>query len=211
MRRALTILETVFAIAIVGVVFAVVPKIIYVTNKSFETVTKEDALFNAISLIYIVSSLPWDENNTRYDAILSTDSLRAEYLCDASTGYYRIGGFRGGRSCIENGILPSASEIGREDSFYNDLDDYDGYSVTTSASGGPKYELSVKVRYLSDPPPGALVDLSSLAVASGRSNIKEINVTVSNAAANKKTSFRSSIFYHSANIGQTYIHKRAWR
>ncbi len=211
MRRALTLLEMIFTMIIVGLVFMVVPKIIFVTNKSFETLVKEDALFNALSLMQIVSSLPWDENNTRYDAILATDSSQAAYLCDASTGYYRVGGFRGGRSCIEEGAIPSASTIGREDALYNDLDDYDGYSVTTSASGGAKYDLNVTVRYLSDPPAGSLVDLSSLAAAAGRSNIKEVNVTVSNAAANKKVSFRSSIFYHSANIGQTYIHKRAWR
>ncbi|WP_457593412.1 type II secretion system protein [Hydrogenimonas sp.] len=211
MRRAFTLIEMIFTMIIVGLVFMVVPKIIFVTNKSFETVMKEDALFNAISLMGIVSSLPWDDNNTRYDAILATDSLQAAYLCDASTGYYRIGGFKGGRSCIENGATAGATPIGREGSLYNDIDDYDGYSVLTSTPAGPKYEINVTVRYLQDPAPGGSVDLSALSAAAGRSNIKEVNVTVTNASSNTRSRFRSSIYYHSANIGQTYIHKRAWR
>ena len=46
MRKALTLIEMILTMVIVGLVFTVVPKIIFVTNRSFETVVKEDALYN---------------------------------------------------------------------------------------------------------------------------------------------------------------------
>jgi len=210
MRSALTLIELIFAMVIVGLVFTVVPKIVFVTNKSFETTSREDALYNAVAMAGIVASLPWDENNTEYSAILGTDSTQQAYLCDASTGFYRVGGFKGGRNCIE-GSAAKASPIGREDLLYNDLDDYDGYSVTTATPNGSKYLLSVKVGYLADPPPGGLVDFSALPAVSTSSNIKEVNVTVTNAAGRVKSPFVISVYYESTNIGQTGIRRRAWR
>lgn len=211
MRSALTLIELIFTMVIVGLVFTVVPKIVFVTNKSFETVSREDALYNAVSMAGIVASLPWDENNTIYSDVLGTDSTRPAYLCDATTGFYRIGGFKGGRNCMEASAAAKASPIGREDSLHNDLDDYDGYSVTTATPGGSKYLLSVKVRYLADPPPGGVVDFSTLPAVSTSSNIKEVNVTVTNAAGRVKSPFVSSVYYESVNIGQTAVKRRAWR
>ena len=211
MRSALTLIELIFTMVIVGLVFTVVPKIVFVTNKSFETVSREDALYNAVSMAGIVASLPWDENNTVYSDVLGTDSTRPAYFCDATTGFYRVGGFRGGRNCIEDSGAAKASPIGREDSLYNDLDDYDGYSVTTATPSGSKYLLSVKVRYLADPPPGGVVDFSTLPAVSTSSNIKEVNVTVTNAAGRVKSPFVSSVYYESVNIGQIGIKRRAWR
>ncbi|WP_457594358.1 type II secretion system protein [Hydrogenimonas sp.] len=209
MRRALTLIEMIFTMVIVGLVFMVVPKIVFVTNKSFETLAKEEALYNMMALAGIVTTLPWDENGTRSAAILHTESAGGVYLCDATTGFYRVGGFKGGRNCIGGGT--AAAVPGREDALYNDLDDYNGYTLQTVTPYGAKYLLSVTVRYLSDPPPGDLVDLSALSVAAGSTNIKEVNVTVTNAPSNRKIPFRSSVYYHSANIGQTVINRRAWR
>ncbi len=209
MRRALTLIEMIFTMVIVGLVFMVVPKILFVTNKSFETLVKEEALYNMMALAGIVTTLPWDENNTRSDAILQTQSPASLYRCDATTRFYRIGGFAGGRNCIGGGAATPLP--GREDGDFNDLDDYDGYTLQTASAYGARYLLGVTVRYLSDPPPGNLVDLSTLSVAAGSSNIKEVNITVTNAPSNRRVPFRSSVSYHSANIGQTLINRRAWR
>jgi hypothetical protein len=100
--------------------------------------------------------------------------------------------------------------VGREDALFNDMDDYDGYSVTTTTPKGAKYELNVTVRYLGEPAATSpLVDLSALAPAAGTTNIKEISVTVT--YADSKRPFVSSVYYHSANIGQVRIKRRAWR
>ena len=212
MRRAMTLIELIFSMMIVALVFTVVPKILFVTNRSFETAVKEEALYNAMALMGIVVRLPWDEANTRYDRILEVTAGEGAYLCDESTGFYRVGGFRGSRNCIDNSETPMrASEtLGLEGSDYNDLDDYNGFGVTAATPFGVRYELNVTVRYLEDPAPGGEVDLSRLAPSGGTTNIKEVNVTVTNAPGTK-IPFRASVYYHSANIGQFYLNKRAWR
>ena len=213
MRRALTMVELIFTMVIIGLVFMVIPKIVFVTNKSFETTVKEDALYNAMALMGIIIHLPWDEENTKYDQILSVSSGDDGYRCDSGTGFYRVGGFKGSRHCIDNSVTPmnASSTLGREGNLFNDIDDYNGYLIETSTPRGSKYRLQVAVRYLTDPAPGNLVDLSALTPASGSTNVKEINVTVSNAAVRKKAPFSASIFYHAVNIGQIHVSRRAWR
>jgi hypothetical protein len=210
MRRALTLIELIFSMMIVALVFTVVPKIVFVTNKSFETTVREEALYNAMALMGIVVRLPWDELNTRYDRILAVTAGNGAYRCDESTGFYRIGGFRGSRNCIGSAQRPleASATLGREGTDYNDLDDYNGFGLVTTTPYGARYDLNVTVRYLEDPDPGDEVDLSLLAPSSGTTDIKEVRVTV---FARAKTPFRSSIYYHAANIGQFYLHKRAWR
>ncbi len=209
MRRGLTLIELIFAMVIVALVFTVVPKIVFATNKSFETTAKEDALYNAMALMGILVRLPWDEANTRSDAILATSNGDAAYRCDETTGFYRVGGFKGGRNCLEGG--DASDPLGREDAFFNDLDDYDGYTMQTTTPYGAKYRLDVSMHYLQDPSPGGTVDLRSLAPAGGSSDIKEVNVTVTNAASRKKNPFSATLYYHSGNIGAVYVRKRPWR
>ncbi len=205
--------ELIFTMVIIGLVFMVVPKIVFVTNKSFETTVKEEALYNAMALMGIIVHLPWDEENTKYDRILSVSAGNAAYRCDDTTGFYRVGGFVGSRNCIDNSATPmnASSTLGREDAYFNDIDDYDGFQVDTTTPYGAKYRLQVSVSYLQDPSPGSVVDLSALSPASGSTDIKEIRVTVSNAPGRKKAPFTSSLYYHSVNLGQIYINKRAWR
>ncbi|WP_457595938.1 type II secretion system protein [Hydrogenimonas sp.] len=213
MRRALTLIELIFSMMIVAVVFTIVPKILFATNKSFEAVVKEEALYNAMALTGLIASLPWDEANTDSDAILAASGGGEAYRCDATTGFYRIGGFSGGRNCLaEGGTPPEASAtLEREDAYYNDLDDYDGYQVDATTPKGARYTLSVKVSYLQDPSPGEEVDLSALAPATEPTDLKEVAVTVRYAPAYRKSPFVKTITYVSANIGQTYIRRRRWR
>jgi hypothetical protein len=213
MRPALTLIELIFTMVIVALVFMVVPKIVFVTNKSFETTMKEDALYNAMALTGMIVQLPWDSNNTLHDQILTTEAGDESFKCDDTTGFYRIGGFKGGRNCIDNSLEPMAASAtpGREGDAYDDLDDYDGYHLVTTTPHGAKYRIDVKAAYRSDPPPGAQVDLATLSPSSRSTNIKEVNVTVRNDTANTKSPFISSIYYESANIGLTAIRRRAWK
>ena len=213
MRRALTMVELIFTMVIIGLVFMVIPKIIFVTNKSFETTVKEEALYNAMALMGIIVHLPWDEANTQVDQILNVSAGENAYRCDSSTGFYRIGGFAGSRNCIDDSGSPmnASSTLGREDAYFNDIDDYNGYRIETRTPYGVKYLLEVSVSYLHDPPAGSVVDLSALAPSSRSTNFKEIGVTVSNAPGRKKNPFSSTLYYHSVNLGQIRINKRAWR
>ncbi|WP_353661781.1 type II secretion system protein [Hydrogenimonas sp. SS33] len=208
MRRAVTLIELIFTMLIVALVFTVVPKIVFVTNKSFETTVKEEALYNALALMGLLTHLPWDEKNVNGDAILTTEAGAAAFTCDPDAGYRR-GGFYGGRNCFAEEL--SASPVGREGDEYNDIDDYDGWTVEAGTSGGAKYLMRVGVRYLGDPPSGSDIDLSALSPSQRSTDIKEINVTVTYAPSRAKSPFRATLYYHAANIGAMHLYKRPWR
>lgn len=96
MRRALTLIELILSMVIIGIVFTVIPKLIMSMNQSAQTTIKEEAMFNAMAQMGAIINLPWDENNTAHDQILDTNATT--YKCNATSGY-RIGGFIGGRHC----------------------------------------------------------------------------------------------------------------
>jgi prepilin-type N-terminal cleavage/methylation domain-containing protein len=198
MRKALTLIELIFSMVIIGVVFTVVPKIIFVSNKSMELSIKEDALFNAYSLMGSILKLTWDENTLDEGKILNTDST--EYSeCNPSDGN-RTGGFAGSRNCVDE--TDSASTIGLEGSDYNDIDDYDGYDENISVGGKNRYRIYVDVNYVD----------SNYANSSDTQEYKELNVTIEAHSDNKKIKdFKSSFFYYSTNLGHIQIKKEQWK
>jgi prepilin-type N-terminal cleavage/methylation domain-containing protein len=193
MRKGLTLIELIFSMLIIAVVFSVVPKIIFASNKSIELSVKEDALFNAYSMICSIVKLDWDENTLNEGKVLDTDSH------DCSD--YRVGGFKGSRNCLDTS--DSASAIGREDSDYNDIDDYYDYNETVQVGGKNRYVLKVDINY---------VDANYSSTGSNTDELKEINVTVSTHSDNAKTQgFKSSFFFYSANLGHIQIKKEQWK
>ena len=210
MRRALTLIELLLTMVIVGLVMMVIPKIVFVTNKSFEAIVKEEALYNALALAGVVVSLPWDDANRKYEQILPVEAGSDDYRCDPATGY-RIGGFKGSRNCIAETLPMASAKLEREDDEYNDLDDYNGYEVNTSTPYGSKYKIDVAVEYFDDPPLSETIDLSSLSPSAKSTNTKVVKISVSNALSNRKIFFRTTFYYDSVNIGQFYLNKRAWQ
>jgi len=200
MRNAMTLIELIFAMVIISAVFSVIPKIIFVSNKSMELSMKEDALFNAYTLMGSINKLSWDEKTLNAGKILDTSET-------GSCSDMRVGGFYGSRNCIDSS--DSASAIGEDGSDYNDIDDYhydgtNGYKEDVSVSGKNRYELFVQVNYVdSNYTHKSLTDTKEL---------KEIIVTVASHDDNKKIkNFQSSFFYHSANLGHIQIKKELWR
>ena len=186
MRRGLTLIELIFSMMIIAVVFTVVPKIIFASNKSLQLSMKEDALFNAVTLIGNIAKLPWDENTMlTHGGILDAGG----FTC--SNGYRR-GGFEGSRNCLDNdgsALWDVSGSMGLEDAFYNDVDDYNGDSQVTQG-GRITYELNTSV------------------VQNG--DIKTIIVSVSTSDKRLGSNFKSSFFYDSANLGHIQINKRIW-
>jgi len=181
---------------IIAVVFTIIPKIVFVSNKSLELSKKEDALFNAYSLMGSINRLPWDDNTINSGGkILDT----SDNSCDDR----RIGGFLGSRNCIESDL--SASTIGIEGSDFNDIDDYDGSTtdVNTTINGSNKniYDINTTVVYVEN----------NYNSSANTKELKEIKTTVySGADNNKMTGFKASFVYFSANLGHIQIKKRAW-
>jgi prepilin-type N-terminal cleavage/methylation domain-containing protein len=185
MRRGLTLIELIFSMVIIAIVFTVVPKIIFASNKSLQLGIKEDALFNAVTLIGSIAKLPWDENTiVSNGGILDAGGV----TCND----YRQGGFEGSRNCLDNdgsSTWDVSPTMGREGSVYNDVDDYHN-NIQVTSGGRIDYNLSTTVVHNGD--------------------IKRIKVTVSTSDKRLGNSFQSSFFYDSANLGHIQINKRTW-
>jgi len=187
MRKGLTLIELIFSMVIIAIVFTVVPKLIFVSNKSMELSVKEDGMYEAISLLGSISRLPWDENTIKSGGkILHT----ANNDCNKSTGY-RVGGFVGSRNCIDSNYNITDPFVDENDS--DDIDDYNNTSnYNENNATGKDYNLSTIVSYNEN-----------------NKSIKTIVVTVTGGA--RTGHFKTSVFYESANLGYIKINKRAWK
>lgn len=186
--------------------FSVIPRIIYLSNKTLSFSKKEDAIFNMMAKMMDISIKEYDENNTKYDDILLTHNNNV-LECNTSTGY-RVGGFIGSRNCLnkvdESKIGPDSDEPP-----YDDVDDYDGYEENIS-SGNKKYKLKIVVGYTdewnkSNYKNSSLVFNFKDTNKSSYTNIKRIYIVVSQNDKNI-----SSISYYSSNIGHIEIKSIVW-
>lgn len=228
MRKALSLIELVFTIVIIALVFTVIPKIVFALNKSDAFAIKQDALFNGVTLMQMISKLNWDENSAETNDILDTQGS-SNFECNATTGsgFYRVGGFVGSRNCKENEGLDTASTkiiFGQNDANdydtsdskwqFDDVDDFDNNSTITSM-----YSLHTSVYYIDDSVIGysgqtASIDLNQSNSTSGASSLKRMHVDINTSyIGNKKNVASQNIAqfdYVSSNIGKTFLNKRTW-
>ncbi|MGD9971336.1 MAG: type II secretion system protein [Sulfuricurvum sp.] len=215
MRKALTLIELILSMVIIGITFTVIPKLIQAMNQGAQTTIKEEAMYNALALMGAMVNLPWDENNTLHGQILSVTNGAAAYDCNTTTGY-RVGGFVGGRECRpeSNGTVFSASSsLGIEGTIYNDLDDYTATinvdNNCSRAAGKSLYALNPTISYVNDPGTGNAIALSDIPTGQS-SNTKHIVVQAGYHADNKFSGCIAAFRYDAFNIGQTHINSRSW-
>lgn len=218
MRKALSLIELIFTIVIIALVFTVVPKIVFALNKSDDFSSKQDALFNGITMMQMISRLNWDENSVSHNLILDTNST--QFKCDATTKY-RVGGFVGSRNCENNITLTASGVLGQEGEssiyFYNDIDDFDAHTIDANSSDGRKYLLHVKTVYLDDgvfdyTAQKVIIDLNQSSITPTSTNLKKIDVNITYQG--KKTAEHNASItqfsYISSNIGKFFLSKRVW-
>ena len=206
MKKALTLIELIFTMVIIAFVFSVVPKMFQISNKTLSLASKEDALFNMYSQMMNVVLKEYDEENTKYDDILlSGDNSVLE--CNSSNGY-RIGGFTGSRNCF-NAVYES--NIGADDNEppYDDIDDYNGTSYTTS-SGNKEYNISTAVGYTDEWNSGNYQNKSLDYNFTSTSNDNKSNIKIVNVKIFSNNEEISSLSYYSANIGHIKIKSILW-
>lgn len=223
MKKGLTLIELIFTIVVIAIVFTVIPKIVFALNKSDDFSAKQDALFNAMTFMQMLSRLSWDEKGASNNLILGTSSTNFE--CSATTKY-RVGGFAGSRNCDNNSSVLASTLLGEDGEtfsyLYNDIDDFNGKTIDSNTTTAKKYSLHVKVAYVDDMAPTivydypnkkATIDFTQNAVPPlGTSNLKKVDVNVSYQG--KKTAEHNTTItqfsYLSANIGKFFLSKRAW-
>jgi len=198
-RRGLTLIELIFTMVIVAVVFTVIPKLIQSFAQTGEVAIKEDALFNAISQMALITAYPWDggdEANASY--IRTTANGHPDFNC-TTTGY-RQGGFVGGRRCGPN--PPSAKLIA--DSEPPSIGDFDGNVTETFENcADDLYEMITTVVYVEDD------DLDTNATQT--TNSKHIKVRVDyHDNFTRGSGCITQLETYSYNIGLATINSRAW-
>jgi len=214
MRRAFNLIELIFTIVIMAGIFAVIPKIVFATNKSDSFAMKQDALFSAVSLTNIASALAWDENNTESLSILAT--ANNSIPCDTTT-FLRVGGFLGAntRNCKESFSASAIGSDGESDYLsYNDIDDFNNTTIAVNINTKIKYQITVKVDYLVDTIFSTSGNKMTITLdkttSSTTTNIKKLKTTVSYIGGRGKDYNISSFYYYSANIGQITLNSEEW-
>ena len=215
MRSALTLVELILSMVIVAIVFTVIPKIILATNQSFVSASKQDGIFNGVELMHLITNMPWDQNSYESFDILGVSDGYADLQC--SDGYgYRVGGFIGGRNCVNADA--NATEDGGADwadhDALNDIDDFDGYvgsASQTKCAGSDTYSLEPEVEYkqfeTTVSGKTAQIKLTDFTVPSGSSNVKYIFFKVA-FDEYRQGDGCVEFDYYSANLGQLMIARR---
>ena len=213
MRRGLTLIELVFSMVIIAIAFSVLPKVLQISAKSANTAIKEEAMYNAVALMGLISALPWDEQNSGYDDILLVDDSKELYECNKSLGsgekIYRKGGFLGSRNC-RNKIKASPIGMDSADIYPDDIDDFDKVSkIATNIYGKRSYAIDVNVSYIEDFVSDPVIFLTTIKPAS--TNVKYIKLVIKPLKKQKDLGKRlASFWYISSNIGQLQVNKMAW-
>ena len=207
MRRGLSLIELIFTIVIIAIVFTVIPKVILSLNKADSFAVRQDALFNGVSMISMISKLPWDEVNTNSSDVLHVDS--ANFTCSTTT-FRRVGGFIGSRNCEQN----LTSSLGTDgESSYDNYNDFDDFRSENNVTAEP-YRLETKVTYLSDNftlnGTKLTFDLSSESETNSSTNLKKLDVVVYYAGKRGEHRQLTQFGYVSSNIGQMILNKRSW-
>jgi type II secretory pathway pseudopilin PulG len=208
MKKALTLIELIFTIVIIAAVFTVIPKIIYISNKSLEFSKKEDAIFNMMAKMADISLKEYDYNNTKYDDILLVNDPPQNILdCNASS-WYRIGGFKGSRNC-KNSVFESSIPVNNSGE-YDYIEGYNGVEQNTTTSGRITYTLSVKVGYTDEWDESAYNNDTFSYQFTNTSNNTKTNIKRIHILVKQDNKIISSINYYSANIGHIKINGVIW-
>ncbi len=218
-REGFTLIELIFSMVIIALVFTVIPKIIFAFNKSDSFSIREDALFNGVSLSAMISRLPWDENNTLHNDILLSNSTNTLFDCN-TTSHYRIGGFIGSRNCENNLSASTISSDGQSDIVYfNDFDDFNDINISAKLNGDTLYILSNRVFYALDDNTvfkynysnrSVTIDLSEANETNHTTNLKMLKMDVLYSGKRGPRRKISNFYYISSNIGQILIKKKSW-
>ncbi len=231
MRRAIAMIELIFAIVIMGIVMMSAPMLISTASKSGYVAIQQESINEAASQVNIILGYQWDENNTNesYDPIVLSATGDTGLNENGTTGL-RFGtpkeSYR--KFFSSTGERGSASAIGAEN--LDDMDDFDGTQIhlkPEEIGGNADYiqkgtdiTINRTVAYMSDAPDtgenynngggGTALSFSpTFADATPTTNIKRIQVTLtSSSSASELNTTNINLHAFSCNIGSPALEKR---
>lgn len=238
-RTAFTMIELIFALVIMSIVFISLPMILINNADSMEDNLIQESIFLTSSKMSQILTYQWDERSSEVDTtVLSTsdvlDVTNGAALLDRNTEDYRIGHFREDkhRRMSPWGTPRTASVIGAENvGELNDIDDFDalvdsalininpGNNATSGGGYKKQYRADVSVLYIDDDNflngttyASNSIDfiLSNAAAAAVTTNLKMVEVSIDQQ--NPAGGWDQTLMLRSfvANIGETDYLKRRY-
>ena len=208
--RAFSLLELVVAIVVIGIVSTTFPIILENIVKSSKTTSTEEIFYQEFSLLLLINSAYFDENNTvgdNYYKDLNASSGDSELLLSNLGKNYAGEVNRIGKHQINNNEFRSGadennsvSSIGpdsdeNDSTKYDDIDDYNGFSETVNSNYG-EITLHVSVKYINDEAnysdsdinftlnPGSNVNKTNIKLITITTQIEDFNISLSYPAMN---------------------------
>jgi len=214
-RRAIAMIELIFAIVIMGIVLMSAPQLISTAAQSTNVGLQQESINEAAARINMILTYPWDQNDTNDSCIppvLHVTNGDTKLDVVGSTAR-RVGVDINSSShtFICDGQEFGASAIGSDGS--DDIDDFSGtinLATDASGSGGTDYlekstvQIVTTINYISD---SASYNQASFAytpsslTGGGTSNIKEINATLTSTSTASELVKNIALTAFSCNIG----------
>ena len=213
-RAAFTLIELIFAIVIISIVFLSLPSLSMSNTEAIESAIAQEAVFASSAKLSQVLSYHWDDNSEHNDTYSKVVDLgTTDGLLDRNgTSNYRIGHILEDshrRMHVQGSARSTVTLLDNSNDTIanNDIDDQISsgnlFSLNPSETGYKKtYTYSVAVNFVSD----SLADNYAFTSATtGTSNMKMVTITVVNDEDEEITRLRS----YAANIGGIdYFHRR---
>ena len=162
--KSFTLIEILVSLIVIGIVATTLPIMLQNIVQTSKNVSKEELFYQEFSLLQLINTMYFDENNTigdNYYKDLNATLGDSELLIEenATKGQYvgkynRVGKFDINNNILRSGTNVTVSKIGpdvgeNDPSKYDDIDDFDGYEENVSSANG-LITLHVKVKYIND-------------------------------------------------------------
>jgi hypothetical protein len=217
-RKAIAMVELIFAIVIMGIVLLSVPNLIAVATKSGYISLQQEAISVAASQISLLMTKHWDENNV-IDAATGVDDTTILIATGGAASLATRVGARDRSFVSGSGVTFVATPIGAESSDFDDIDDANGTSMTlrnfsdTQVTAGDiidtNISISTIVHYVNDAASTAYDYNTSRAIqynftdvdAGTITNIKSISINLTTSNPAQELSKNISLQAFTCNIG----------
>ena len=157
--NAFTLIEILVSLMVIGIVAVTLPIMLQTSTEAVKTTAKEEVFYQEFSLLQLVNTLYFDENNTVddnfYKDLNATGGDNALLIRSYPDGLNRIGKHQINNNVLRSGTNATVSAVGidsgetqGDDSTYDDIDDYNDYNETLLSYGNVL--LKVKVKYIKD-------------------------------------------------------------
>ena len=217
--KAFSLIELLVSIIILGIIATSIPAILQSLISSSKVSNKEEVFFSQFTLLSLINTRFFDENNTKDDnfykdlnATNGDNELLNNYASSYAGDSSRIGKSKIDNNVYRSGSSYTVSKIGLDDGeekndtlTYDDIDDFDGYSEHIDfgvQSGG--YDINVSVTYLNDKANYSDENISftfNYKSKKDATNIKLIKLTTY-----LKDGTKISLAYPSCNIGSSKLY-----